>query len=1098
MANLDLDEPSDSQPLASNGDVSASSSGNCSEGLGLLVWLGQLARDESIRGRSQSVGADSLDVPHAIGRFRLEALLGAGAYGAVFRALDTHLDRHVALKLAWPSVLMDPVSSRRFTEEPKTVASLKHRGIVEVYDSGEIEMACFIALELIEGPTLAQWIKDQDYISPRLAASIVRSVAEAIHFAHGRGIVHRDLKPSNILLRPAGGGGEFPYEPIVTDFGLARRPRIAEMSVLTGTQAIIGTDHYMSPEQAAGSKADTGPASDVFSMGVILYELLAGCRPFVGDSAEQVRGRIQRDDPPPIRLLGKNVPKDLETIVLKCLEKLPGRRYPSAQELADDLTRFLHHEPVRARPVGPLYRCWKRARRNPAPVVVGSTLLAATLLIAGLMGAWISDRMTAADRIASAEAAKAAAERIERQHEYVASIRHAAEALQLGHQQEALDRLNECRAQMPSECGIEWQYLASRTSQASRLLNAHARAITAVRFAPSGQILASAGRDGRVVVWNTSDWSIQREWNDGPRAVVTSVAFCNNGKLLAYGTEGGQVVVRELDTQKAIYDAPVIKGCVRSIASIEPGTKLAIGGDGPVVFIVDPLAGTLGKVELAAEIPGIVDEADMVRSVAYLPEERLVAVCTRGIPDFHLIDVESMARVCWRRVGTHMMSPIPGSPKTFLLAAGSPIAAGETDIRIFRVDEQSMSAEVSLPGNTTAWCSSPDGRFLVAIFNDGTIQAYLVDELVRGKRLSTTRMAGHSGGTEALDISPDGKTCVSGGSDSKLGTWRTADLCDSLGIQLAGRLYDLRFSPCGRWLVLVESRDETNATVRVLEPTTGTQIWETTVARHSAEWRSIRYGWGSRFSPDGSELLVFEGGDSIHIRNASNGAITKSHSIGARTWINAHYSRDGRTLHFDCEASHRPDGTPLPISERRQCFVWDRAGNSFCQQPTTTEYDRLGHFRTRFGDLWLDALRHHDCLLRESDATESGIVLMGSTGVAGAGDVSNDGRWAAVAAADGVVYYWDLQEPTKPRRLAGHVGPVADVRFAPDSRTLLSRGSNGVVRFWHLETHAELLTLGTPDEKISRMDLSPDGLILALGVERDGHYGLRIHRLRSP
>lgn len=335
------------------------------------------------------------------GDYELIAEVASGGMGVVYRARQISLNRVVALKMIRAGQFASPAEVQRFRTEAEAAANLDHPNIVPIYEVGEHEGRHYFSMKLVEGGSLAERISDfKSEISNQQAASLIATLARAVHHAHQRGVLHRDLKPTNILIDDRG-------EPHLTDFGLAKLVHAG--GDLTQTIAILGTPHYMAPEQAAGKTREVTTAADVYSLGAILYELLAGRTPFQGESALEVLQQAQNREPDSPRKFNRAIDRDLETICLKCLEKEPSRRYGSAEKLADDLEHWLAGEPIQARPVKPPERVFKWARRNPALATL--VVLAHLLFAAGLGGVlWQWQRAEAnagrAERNAAAEASQ--------------------------------------------------------------------------------------------------------------------------------------------------------------------------------------------------------------------------------------------------------------------------------------------------------------------------------------------------------------------------------------------------------------------------------------------------------------------------------------------------------------------------------------------------------------------------------------------------------------------------------------------------------------------------------------------------------------------
>jgi len=356
-----------------------------------------LARDAIENEHAPSVESETVagfGVGRIIGDYELLEEIGHGGMGVVFKARQKRLDRLVAIKVLRAGWLARSGELARFRSEAKTVGGLHHPNIVGIHEVGENDGQPYFSMDFVQGRTLEEIARDHP-LPPARVAQYVKQIAEAIHYAHEHGVLHRDLKPSNVLI-------DTEDQPRVTDFGLAKR--LEDDASLTMTGQVLGSPNFMPPEQASG-RGEIGPASDVYSLGALLYYLLIGRAPFLSETITDTLRQVAEIEPASPRLLVPTVPKDLETICLKCLQKEPAQRFATAQELADDLWRFLRDEPIHARPAGSAEKLWRWCRRNRA--LAASAGIVVVLVLTVAIGSPIAAiRINRERKVAATEASK--------------------------------------------------------------------------------------------------------------------------------------------------------------------------------------------------------------------------------------------------------------------------------------------------------------------------------------------------------------------------------------------------------------------------------------------------------------------------------------------------------------------------------------------------------------------------------------------------------------------------------------------------------------------------------------------------------------------
>ena len=508
-------------------------------GLCTKCLLAAVLGDGPLDGPPQST-VGKVPLPRAFGGYELFEELARGGMGIVFKARQTRINRVVALKVMAAGQFAAPDFVERFRTEAEAVASLDDPHIVPIYEVGECEGQPFFSMRFVEVGSLALRISNRALAGTiREAVELLRKLAWAVHHAHQRGILHRDVKPGNILLDAKG-------EPHLTDFGLAKL--VEKDSTLTRTMAMLGTPSYMSPEQARGGAKQLTTAVDVYGLGAVFYELLTGRPPFAGGTTMETVRQVLEQEPVRPRGLIPSVDRDLETICLKCLEKNPARRYGSAEALAEDLQRWLNHEPILARRSTLPERVVKWMRRNPK--VAALTVLLHVVFVVGLAGI-----LTMSVRLASANREKAQANVQLAKNLRDFEWQRLDELVISGKRSDALANLSDFLRQNPRD--------ASAATRVFSMLNAgnfglpkaaplrHGAAVNSVSVSADGQRVVTAADDGMARVWELQSGRLLTAlahpvkvsgavFTAGDRFLLTS---CQDGSFRLWDAQESKVVL---------------------------------------------------------------------------------------------------------------------------------------------------------------------------------------------------------------------------------------------------------------------------------------------------------------------------------------------------------------------------------------------------------------------------------------------------------------------------------------------------------------------------------------------------------------------------
>lgn len=966
------------------------------------------------------------------GDYELISEIDRGGMGVVYKARQVSLNRLVAVKMILSGQLKDRRAIERFQQESRAAARLNHPHIVSIHEVGEHEGCPYFSMDYIEGEPLDRHALLHK-LSPECIAEICETVAGSLQYAHDQGIVHRDIKPSNILMDRAG-------KPHVLDFGLAKE--IERHSSVTLTGQILGSPNYISPEQISDRFGQVGKASDVYSLGAVLYQLLTGRPPFQGQDPAQTMHRVVTEDLVSPRLLNPLVPVDLETICLKALEKEPDRRLQSAAAFADELGRYLKGEPIQSRPLNVLEKGGRWCRRKPA--LAGVTL---ALLLSCLVGS-----LTVLMQWRQSRAHEVEAQRFL----YAADMNLAHNAIQENNLGRAKDLLNRHRPlQGEAELqGWEWRYL-SHLAAGDELatLGEHARMVTSVAYSPKGEQVVSGSYDGSIKVWDVGSRRLvhHRVIGESEGDWVWSVAYSPDGEVLATGTEDGRILLWDSQSME-------LKS---TWTNHFRGMTLKYSPDGRWLGVGDSLGVHLWNVaeqNIAAEFE--VEQNWRVNvGLAFSSDSRWLAY-NQGGGGVGLYDLrEREMQEPPFELGVPSTS-LAFSPDQRFLASG-----GRSGLmRIWSLETRNP---VRTMNEHTAWVGdvdfSLDGNWLISGSADQTLKLW---DTETWECRSTLR--GQLDEIWDFDLSPDGQTLVTGGKDDLVKLWalesrkasnRFANFPELMVVQpVLNRRQNFRLSPDGsQALSWVDGGRYTTWNTASLTEETTWPFPEEVQAVTAGAIRDSRIAFAGR-------------GGSVDLVDSKTNRVIDRLDTGMTTINGILFSAKSDRM---VVANH--DG-------ELKCF--ETTNHRLIYRDALPEYEIFSLAVSEDGKHVAVGFYNGTLVLYSVDAQERFELKKYHRDQIGALAFSSDNRLLATASADGSVKLLRVTDRAVASHFVARLSGFFSVGFSLDNRRVLAGSGNGQAKMWDVSSEQELLTLQERridgPNAVRYLRLLPDGETLLL------------------